>query len=439
MIDHPGAPFPHYGEEQAAKARKKKISRILGWILFLIIASPFVGWFTLDKVADHQLERTIRKLRRAGYAVSLKELVPPPVPSQDNGAPYYEAAFALMKGAHDEAFDVELDLMDTPGADGKRQFLDVFDRYSEAFDLVRRARRRAACRFERQYDRWWEERRPEFQPVWTLARALSLRAERQVDEGRPEEALETLRDLWSLADAFREEPLTWSQRLRGIVFTKALEVTVRCSRTSVTGEDWQKWEELLPDPASIRDSVFRELRGELAFWAGDAREGHPYGLEYLISSSKWHQRLLGEIARPLLKLGSSKGLLRYQSQLSRLEHAEVASRESLLREDDFFKQGFLQISLIHFASGSMQGQFRRMTIRQAALAVARAGMECERAWLVDGSYPRTLTETDPMTGRALEFSLDGTSLCSRPPQGRIKVSCSPEEDGLVWNLLHVGD
>jgi hypothetical protein len=439
MDDHPGTPFPHYGEQQGAKRRLGRFKRALLWFTFLLYAIPISGWVVLDHVADRRLQKTIRKLREAGYAVDLKEMVPGPVPSLDNGAPLYEAAFAQIRDAKKEIDQIGYGTWDLYTPEEHHQAMEVFDRYEEAFVLARRARQKPYCRFERDYARGPEERKPEYEPLGTLSLGLSVRAEALALEGRHDEARETVQDLWSLAFAFRSEPLVWSQTCLQSLFGRAVDATVRCSRVSRSETDWRLWQELLPDPSLVGGSLFLELRSQLAFSAKDALEGHPYGREFLFFQGRWEDRLLGRLARPFLALASAEGLRRYQKQIARLERSEVARHEELLLQDSPPRRGILKFSLVDITSCPARIALQRTVVLQSSVAVARAGMECERAWLAEGRYPESLSERDPMTGRPLEYSLDGMSLFSKPLEGRYGYYFKPEDEGLVWNLLHAAD
>jgi hypothetical protein len=324
-------------------------------------------------------------------------------------------------------------------SEGNREAARILAPYEEVFDLVRRARAKPACRFRRNYEDPLKEHGPEWIPVCTLSRALSVRAQIQASEGRREEARETVKDLWALAAAFKDEPLAWSQMARLHVWGMAREATVSCARGSEDAPEWDRWLELLPDPSSLQQSVMLGFRGHLAWWASDALKGHGYGVEALSPHSTAWERMLARVFKPLLDIGAAKGLRRYQADISRWERAPFDYRKELYLDENPMNRGLLHISLVELLSPYQQGYLRRMALVHSATVVARAGMECERTWCREGRYPETLAQTDPLTGRSLEFTEDGASLRSASPPAPHNFSYDPEEEGLVWNLLHGGD
>lgn len=433
MGDRQGIPFPHYGEEMAAKRRLRRINRILGTFLLLIIAIPTIGWVALDQYASHQLKKTLRKIEKAGYGGNLASMAPPAVPSTANAAPLYEAAFASI-GDVVELSDygwVESD--HTP--DDERQIHDLVGHCDLALELARMARKQPYCRFDRDYSGRRVLQAPAFSPTRALATALSHRAMTQAAEGRAAEARETMKDLWALAHAFEDEPLDWSQTQTRLLWESALEATVICSRHSVSVSDWREWQALIPDPARLRAAILRSFRGELALWAEDARRGHPLTMIRLFpdQTTRWMVRL----ARPGLSLGAVKGLSRFQKTLARLESSELTP-ETLNDFDPHPYLGYVRISMIDYECRPISW-LRSLLTTEAQFAVARAGMECERYHAAEGVYPEVLVERDPMTGKPLKYSPDRTSLSSTPPVTHPEMVWHYEEDGLTWMLLHPAD
>jgi len=432
MEDHPGKPFPHYGEEMAARRRRRRIHRIFGVVLLLFVTVPVGGWVATDQYASHRLKKTLKQIRKAGYAVELKSMAPAAVESTDNAAPLYEAAFASIS-----------DLVPSLGSftwaecghteDDEREIMGLVGRCGTALDLARMARAKPYCRFDRDYSGKREEERPDFQRSIALATALSHRAMDQAAGGRPAEARETIRDLWALARAFQEEPRDWSQTITRLLWQMALEATAGCSRHSETESEWRAWQGELPDPSRLRASIQRAFRGELAFWAGDARRGHPLTLQRLFPNEP---RRLMRLLRPVMTLGAEKGLARFQKTISRLEGAELTP-DILEQYDPVGYLGYGRFSMIDVVARPRMWLRNHLTV-EAEFAVVRAGMECERHRAAEGAYPDVIAERDPMTGAALKYSEDRLSLFSDHPDGRANLWYY-EEEGLTWKLLRPAD
>lgn len=427
MADHPGTPFPHYGEEVAARRRRRRFLLFLGGFMLLVAAVPVGGWIALDRHAHRELKKSLRKIEKAGYAVDLRTLAPREVPSADNAAPLYVAACAILK---DDYLRV-----DRSSSEGETA---VLSRHTDAFDLARRARFKSYCRYDRDYGA--TARRREAGPAMgALAWALTRRAEAQSAAGKQEEARDTLRDLWAFARSMEAEPLGSSQAVTRELWLAALEATARCSWSSVTEHDWREWQALLPDPAAVRASTILGLRGDLAYWARDARSKHGGGSSRLLPGKRWDSIARSRLLRPFLDLGAAKGLKRDQARLARVEKSVALTPELVADWRPRPWVGFLQPSPIDAFGGPRAAALGRVLVLESALAVARAGMECERFRLVEGHYPGALTATDPMTGGPLEYGLDGSRIVSRAPRSRNLDIGSREEASLSWRLLHAAD
>ncbi len=432
MVDHPGTPFPHYGEQQAAKRRMGRFTRAFLWFTFLLYAIPISSWVVFDQIADHRLQTVLQEFPET----ELKDLAPPRVDSLTNGAFLYEAAFRLLEDLPLEvdvydAVDLRLrDLLD------RREALSALERYGEAFDLVRRARLKSQCRFDRKYSDGLQTKGPPHDAFRRMAHALSLRAQSQALEGNPIESMETIRDLWALCDSLADEPLWMSHALRLGLCENAAWATASCSNVARSESDWRQWRNLVPDPATLQSSLVLVLRGELAGWIADVRSGYPVAAWLKERDRGWADRAEARVLKPFWNLGAAQSLKSFQAGILEGERCDYRSRREFTRERflscSYAPQG---IDLVECQLPNVLGMFRGLTRTQSVLAVTRAGLECERTWAELGSYPEVMQEMDPSSGGALEFALDRSSLFS----AGAKNYPYPQYEGLLWNLLHVGD
>lgn len=155
------------------------------------------------------------KIREVLEAVRL-ELVPPPVPDEENAAVLYKKAFEKHVGETD---DTDVDILGrlsegkeiTPAERAKLQ--SYLDKNRETLALLHEAAQRPRCNFGLDYSQGSATELPHISPLILAVRLLNVEA---MIEGKGR-AAEIARASTRLSDAVAEEPVLVSQLVRGIL------------------------------------------------------------------------------------------------------------------------------------------------------------------------------------------------------------------------------
>lgn len=419
---------------------KERLKRILSWVFWAVMVLLILGvaaWTAANAVGSSRLAGAFASLREGGYDLRLDRLAPPPLPADRNAAPFYNAAFALMVEPEEGDETYELAIFEGFAGlapEGKAAIRAWLQKNADAFDMVSRARRRPACRFERRYE-GYHTLVPELAPVIRLSRALSLNAKAQAEGGSPEAARETLRDLIALAETMRGEPLLVCQLVRAVSVQIAMEALDACV-TGETGEaDLESWLGVLPDPSVFDGMMERGMRAELAQAAeivsapGASTRRAIYRPNSRPGAMEWVETLL---QRPFMKMDGARCLLllRRASELCRGPYyAETAGDLA-----SFGGEPDRGARWLHPVTSMLLPSIARARERQASLqariAVVRAGLEFELARLRTGRYPEATEVIDPFTGRPLAYRPAEGRLSSVRPDG----APHPEDETLSWAL-----
>lgn len=144
---------------------------------------------------------------------ALRELVPPPVPDEENAALLYKKAFGLYR---DEITVDDLDLLSKLSeqghlpADERARLQGLLDRNREALELLHQAAARPRCNFGLDYAQGFRMDMPHIDGLIRGAKLLNLEALLAGKDGLPASSYSALR----LAEAVGEEPVLVSQLVR---------------------------------------------------------------------------------------------------------------------------------------------------------------------------------------------------------------------------------
>lgn len=405
-----------------------------------VVGLPLGIWLILYAAGSWRLSASLASARQSGFATSLAELAPPPLPPERNAAVQYEAAFALhpdprgedavLRRALDSGFAAVL-------GDDEKHVLEILEKSSALYDRLRAARVTGSCRYDRSYTGPLFNAAPS-QAVSALRTAplLKLKAQREIGAGRSEAARETVRDLFALANSFRDEPFVVSQIVRIGILGVGLEA-VHESVTGKTGnEDLRAWLEVVPRPESMDGAMKLAYRGELAMGAELA--GRPPA-EALVAVDP-SQEPPGWLARTSLLAPYWKFVGRnYLERMTRLVEASGkpypearAEFEAVVGELRSSKPYGDLLSLLLIPA--LEKPIAHQALSQARLAVIRTGLEWEIERAERGRYAEEATALDPLTGKPLRYEREAGRISSAGLGG--KTAKQLEEEQLVWKLRH---
>ena len=401
----------------------------LGKGLLLIVLAPWAAWAALDEAAQIRLRTALRDLQSKGFDTCIEDFDPPAVSAEENAALFYSAAFAAFESINRGNTFIGCELADFEG-ENRAELLLSIERLTEVFALLRRARALPQCRFQRNYRRGADPRLPEFGPALDLSYPLAHRARLQAESGRQDEARDSVRDLLSLADRFREEPNFHFQWLRRFLIDRAIRTIGDCSRSAVTEADLIAWRELLPSASILDDSLERGLRADLASTACLLTQSSK--LIQLRGIRSWDVRMLATTVDPVVTLEGLDSLQRMRRavEIQRMPFAEARLAAKALGDS---QAGSSRLNLLRFEERSLAGLLDHHAIVKSRLALTRAGLEAELFFLRRGHYPVETTILDEISGRPLVIDL-GAGLIRPSGPGPMDAR-NPDFEDLGWRLL----
>jgi len=398
--------------------------------VLLSVLIPWAGWAALDELGEYRLGQALDDLGARGYATSLEQLAPPRVAAGENAALFYQAAFAandILERANNAFAEDYL----SADPEQKAELLKAVERSTEVFALLRRARALPQCRWDRDYSRGLEGPTPELPSAMRLSWLLSIRAQVQAENGRPEEARETVRDMLSLAGLFREVPDFSFQWVRLCLISRAVQTAGDCSHSAVTEGDLLAWAELLPSASVLDDCLERGLRAELAAAACLLTKTKKVVL--LKGTSCSESGLTERMVDPIITIWGVDSLARMRQavELCSMPYAEARAAAATL-EKSVGSENW-NPNLLRFLERPLTRLLDRRAIHQSALALTRAGLEAELCFIRHGHYPVETSVRDEITGEPFVIDLgEGVIRTSGPgpiDPGRLKY------ENLEWTLL----
>ena len=405
------------------------------------------------------------ELRAAGRPMSPAEIIPADVPANENAAPLYESAFALLdsESIGDKKLavfvtDAGRDYAVDPDADEKRSTFEnalANETFVRTLELVEQAAARTQCNFNLQYDLGGMLCVHHVDDMLAIGRILKAKALLHARRGETQKTYAALDIALRMAEALRDEPMLSSAVVRNAQYYMALELLpALCAKAPPDDETAARLSALLAD-VDLVASYIRAVDGERLFmgeWTYNCfADGNVHDFLGPENDGVWAARV-------------AKGLLGYRPSLQ-LDHAAYLRTHSrfaanaarplwlweikpIARPDDEFPW-YATISRI--ITPALNSSLLHSVHVQALIRVSRTGLALLRHKLAHGAYPASLAEidpeflgeipVDPFTGQPLVYrpEADGFVLYSlgknfRDDNGTIESIDSRRSDtcDIVW-------
>lgn len=405
------------------------------------------------------------ELRAAGRPMSPAEIIPADVPANENAAPLYESAFALLdsesigdKKLAAVVADASRDYAADPDADEKRSTFEnalANETFVRTLELVEQAASRTRCNFNLQYDLGGMLCVRHAHDMFAIGRILKAKALLHARRGETQKTYAALEIALRMAEALRDEPMLSSAVVRNAQYSMALELLpVLCAKAPPDDATAARLSALLAD-VDLVASYVHAVDGERLFmgeWTYNCfADGNIHDFLGPENDGVWAARV-------------AKGLLGYRPSLQ-LDHAAYLRTHSrfaanaarplwlweikpIARPDDEFPW-YATISRI--ITPALNSSLLHSVHVQALIRVSRTGLALLRHKLAHGAYPASLAEidpeflgeipVDPFTGQPLVYrpEADGFVLYSlgknfRDDNGTIESIDSRRSDtcDIVW-------
>lgn len=398
--------------------RFKKRYIVYGLLLVLLV------WITVFRIsARSRLNRRLRALGEAGYALSLSELDERYVlpAGAENAAEYYLAAFS----AYGEPNDEEKELLPWVGRakrpartepvnEATQQATEAFlAENAEALTLLREAAALEHAQYAMDLSQGADMVMPWLKDVRRSAFLLSLEGLDACVQNDPNRALESVRATLALAQSV-DCP---------VIICRLVQIAVRAltcrnieqlvNRVALTDEQLQTLGQWLQAGAD-EDGYRQALIGERCF--GLQRFGAPGS----ISSDMGEGKILSAILVPMKILGlHDRDKLSYLDLMQDYIDALDLPLTERLAEFEAVEEDFRKGSRVHLLTQLIMPALKRsyqIEIRHVAdRRVAHTALAVERYRLAQGKLPQTLNElvpayldavpVDPFDGQALRYKL----------------------------------
>ena len=384
------------------KTASRLILRI-GIALALSLLCAHVGLSIASRIT---LRHAYAALRDAGRPMDAKTLIPPEVPIDDNAAPLYESAIALMESDEldgslllSAAYRISRDFLDSaPSSSADMENLLEIDVVNQALALAEQAAARPQCRFNVQYGMGLDLSLAHHHQLYMMTHLLAARAVYEARQGNAADALSTIRSALRATQALRTEPFI----LASVVRSQQLAITLRALQQILAlappdDETAAALSALLPSPADIRDHFLLTLDGERLIFAenGLIKMGT---MGPAPAGSCWSIRRMYALYRYAPVIRSDHAV--YLREMERL--AREATRPYLENPSPAMNLFYPDASGLpwysfyaQIALSSVHPHRKTMAAAQAHLQVAQTGLALLRHKLAHGAYPATLSEIDP--------------------------------------------
>ncbi len=212
-----------YGKNRfdEGRGKGKKALKVIGKIFAGLIALYIV----LNIIFGIQLNNTIAELKRQGRPMTIAEIVPAPVPDEENAAILYKKVFALMKGegksSVDKLIKISKELKSysdmSQWTDKQRQEIPKLiysQELQNIYSLLEEGSRKSKCNFNLDYEKGPATLLLHLNPIRNAMRLLCLKALMEAESEKTAQAFDTLLIGLKTSNHLKDEPILITQLVR---------------------------------------------------------------------------------------------------------------------------------------------------------------------------------------------------------------------------------
>jgi hypothetical protein len=176
---------------------RKTVALGCGGLIVLLVVLAAGGYAFFRASSGKRVQSALERLKASGAPTTWEEVIPPPVPDEENAAVMYQEAFAAL-ALPDPAQDAIVDYAFAPTREERQAHeeaaREALGHNAEALSYLRKAAARPKCRFDRDWGNPSAMLYPALSRMKQLSRLVCAQAMLQADDGDLPGALET----WSL-------------------------------------------------------------------------------------------------------------------------------------------------------------------------------------------------------------------------------------------------
>ncbi|MDD5455086.1 MAG: hypothetical protein PHW62_06290 [Candidatus Ratteibacteria bacterium] len=419
-------------------SKGKKVLKVIGIIFGSLIALIIVLNIVLNIVFGIQLRNKLAELKAQGKPMTIAEIVPPPVPDEENAALIYKKVFALLETE---------EIKQTTKIIGElKSFSDISQWTNEQkqqvyrmvnsrdiqyiYELLEEGSKKPKCNFNLEYEDGFAMELLHLGKMRDSARLLCVRALLETESGKTEEAFNTLLIGLKISNHLKDEPLLISQLVRiacdGII--------IECIESISNSKDVpiEKTELIINELSTHKDiePFIKCMDGERVVWGmqgfkqileGKISLGDTIGAENT-SRTRMLSSLLLHLGKPILK----KDFTCYLTVMSKIRDSSNIPYYEYVKDkilENIPKYCILTEMLIP-AVDKTREQIARY---QTYIDICRTGLALKLYKAKNGNYPGKLENlapdflneipVDPFSGKNLIYkkSANGFILYSLGP------------------------
>ncbi|MBI2264925.1 MAG: hypothetical protein HYU64_07105 [Armatimonadetes bacterium] len=159
-------------------------SAALTVVLLLALLVVFVEHMSTSLLSG-KVARELDSIRQKGEISSIEQTIPPQIPPEENGAPYYVAAMDLINYATGP--NKTEDLRDY-FSHNRAELREQLKKNHKVFKLLKEAYNQPWCRFNLQYEEGVEMRPLNFKAARRIAQITAVKAYEDLENGKPQDA-----------------------------------------------------------------------------------------------------------------------------------------------------------------------------------------------------------------------------------------------------------
>ncbi|MDD5454152.1 MAG: hypothetical protein PHW62_01450 [Candidatus Ratteibacteria bacterium] len=410
----------------------KKFFKILGIIFGVLI----LIYFIVDITFSIQLHNKIAELKRQGRPTTIAEIIPPPVPDEENATILYSRVFELITWSCIEGSNIDnlrqivkklKSLYDTSiWTDEEREKISKLINSKEVqdiFSILEKGSKKPKCRFELEYEKGYEMELLHLNKIRIYTELLCVKAMLEAESGNVEQVFDTLLIGLRMSNHLKDEPTLSSQLMRIVCDNLIIEcIEVIADLKGIT----QEQETLIMNELSAHQDVepfVKAMDGERVVGAGDFFEKFIQGeilYEDLISPKpkEWSLRaklLMGCLSSPFYRPIFKKDFVCFLTLLSKIQDSCSLPYYKIPEQIKYEKiEGnippYCILTRIRIPNSTGERMFQ--AIHQANIDVCRVGLALKIYKTKTGNYPETLDflselPIDPFSGKKLIYKKSG--------------------------------